>query len=438
MENKNMFETFADMQKQAAESFTTAAENMQKTIQNGGVVDFNSDVFKKWYESQMAWFNQNQGENKNTQAFEFFNNWMTKQMEMAKNWQDNSQNVFKGMPNLAGMPNMNFGHDMNSMMNLFNSWKDTMSTSYSEMLKNFNNGTSKDSFSGLINNAEMYMKMFEFMMPVMKGLQDKTYTPDMFKQMFNTEIFKGLMDKMFNMQPDFMKNMMNDMNSNLKNNMFNMMDSNKSAFDNMKNMMNNQMSSMMPNDMFGTAHQYYNNFMNQMNNSFAPLAKLMPKNNNTAQMDAMKEISNLMAAYNMKNSQLQYMMYTTGLKAMDTLSENLYSKMRNGEEMSNFTNVYQEWLNTNDKQFVALFETEDYSKLMSEVSALQMNLKKSIETQMEKSMSHLPLINRTEMDELYKTVYEMKKRINMLEKQIDNDVVVSEEPKAAKKTSKNA
>lgn len=427
-----MFETFANMQKQATESFTTAAETMQKTMQNAGAIDFNSDVFKKWYESQMAWFNQNQGENKNTQAFEFFNNWMTKQMEMAKNWQDNSKNMF------AGMPNMNLGTDMSSLMNLFNSWKDTMTTSYAEMQKNFNNGTSKDSFSGLFNNAEMYMKMFEFMMPAMKGLQDKTFTPEMFKQTFNNELFKGMMDKMFNMQPDFMKTMMNDMNGNLKGNMFNMMDSNKTMFDNMKNRMSSQMNTVNTNDLFSSAMTNYNNFFSQMNSVVSPFAKLMPKNSNTELMDAMKEISDLMNAYNMKNSQLQYMMYTTGLKAMDTLSETLYSKMRNGEEMSNFMNIYQEWLNTNDKQFVTLYETDDYSKLMSEVSALQLTMKKKIEAQLEKSMSHLPLINRTEMDDLYKTVQEMKKRIKMLEKQLDSEVIITEEPKVAKKTAKKA
>lgn len=44
---------------------------------NGGNVDFNSNIFKKWYGSQMAWFNQAQGENKNNQSFDFFNNWMS-------------------------------------------------------------------------------------------------------------------------------------------------------------------------------------------------------------------------------------------------------------------------------------------------------------------------------------------------------------------------
>lgn len=430
-----MFETFADMQKQAAETFTNAAETMQKAMFNGGNVDFNSDFFKKWYDSQMAWFNQNNGENKNAQAFEFFNNWMKTQMDMGKNWMEMSQKMFSTMPQMNGM-----NSEMNNMMNVFNSWKETMTSTYNEMLNHMNNGTAKNSFSGLFNNAEVFMKMFELMMPMMKNLQDKTYTPEMFKQMFNTAAYKEMMDKMFGMQPDFMKNMFGNMNTEAKENMNKMMDMGKGMFDNMKNTMHTQWNQMMPTDMFGNLMNNYNQWYSSMNNAFAPLTRLMPSNSTTQNMEVMKELSNMMAVYNMKNSQLQYMMYTTGLKAMEQLSENLYTKMRNGEEVKSFMNVYQEWLSLHDKNFISLFETEEYSKLMSEVSALQLNLKKQIELQMEKAMAHLPVINRTEMDELYKTIYELRKRISTLEKQMDAEEVVAEEPvKAApKKAAKNS
>ncbi|MCX6186657.1 MAG: hypothetical protein NTU43_06620, partial [Bacteroidetes bacterium] len=85
-----------------------------------------------------------------------------------------------------------------------------------------------------------------------------------------------------------------------------------------------------------------------------------------------------------------------------------------------------------------------YSKMMSEVSGMQLTLKKKIEASMEKSMEHLPLINRTEMDELYKTIYELKKRINMLESQLDVETTTeateasSTSKTSAKKSAKNA
>ncbi|MFN4082198.1 MAG: poly(R)-hydroxyalkanoic acid synthase subunit PhaE [Bacteroidia bacterium] len=422
------------MQKQAIETFTTAAENMQKTFMNNNV-NVDSEFFKKWYDSQMEWFNKNNsGENS---AANFFNNWMNAQMNVAKQWMEMGSNMMNNMKGNSMNADMN--HAYNNMMSLFNNWMSTMTNTYNEMLKNMSNGQGKSAFEGMFNNAEMYMKAFELWMPLMKAMNDKTYTPESFKNMFNAEMFKDMMDKMFGMQPEMMQNMMKQMMDNMKMNMGGMMDNNKMMFDNMKNMMEN----MMPNGQHITSNmlEMYNNWYNTMHNASAPIMKLMPNGSAKHNMETMQEIANQMMVYNLKNSQLQYIMYNTGLKATEEMANEMYAKMRNGESIENFIKVYQNWLNKIDTHFVKLFETEEYSKMMAETSAMQLRLKKQIEGMMEKAMSHLPLINRTEMDELYKTIHELKSRIHSLEKQLDNEEIVEEvkEPKAtSKKTAKTA
>ena len=64
-------------------------------------------------------------------------------------------------------------------------------------------------------------------------------------------------------------------------------------------------------------------------------------------------------------------------------------------------------------------------------------MKMHVNQQMEKTMANVPVVTRSEMDEAYKTIYEMKKRIAMLEKQLDADTAVEETAKpAAKKATK--
>ena len=425
---KNMFETMADMQKQAVENLTNATEQIKKNLFTTNMVD--SDIFKKWYDSQMAFFNQNKGDNKNaSNPMEFFNTWMNNQMETAKTWFSNSNNPF--------MNTMNMNDDMkknyDNMMNQFNNWSSTMNNTYSEMLKNFNAGNGKDAFTGIFNNAEMYMKSFELWMPMFKSIQDKSFTPETFKQLFNAPLFKEMMDKMFNMQPDFMKNM----NEEAKANMFKMMDANKGMFDTMKNMMTSNMPN--GNELFSQLFANYNKVYNSMNTGVAPLMKLMPQGSAKKNIEAMNELSNEFNIFNIKNNQMQYMMYATGLKAIEQVADSISTKIRNGEDMSNFMTIYSEWLSINDKNFVELFETEEYSKMQADLSSFGMKLKRNIALQMEKAMENLPLINRTEMDELYKTVYELKKRIGVLEKQIDTDSEVTSEVKpTAKKATKNS
>jgi hypothetical protein len=123
---------------------------------------------------------------------------------------------------------------------------------------------------------------------------------------------------------------------------------------------------------------------------------------------------------------------------MDQLAENILGKIQNGTDVNSMMALYQEWLNISDKVFVSLFESDEYSKLMAEVSSLQLKLRKDIEDQLEKYMVGIPVATRSEMDELYKTIYELKKQVRQLEKMLDIDSVQEAEEKLATKKAKKA
>jgi polyhydroxyalkanoate synthesis regulator phasin len=73
---------------------------------------------------------------------------------------------------------------------------------------------------------------------------------------------------------------------------------------------------------------------------------------------------------------------------------------------------------------------------MAEVNAIQLKLKKDVEGQVEKMMVGIPVATRSEMDEMYKTIYELKKQVRQLQKMVDVDgEVAPEEEKTATKTA---
>jgi polyhydroxyalkanoate synthase subunit PhaE len=418
METKNLFETFTTAQKQAVENMTSATENMNKMFTE----NMNSDFFKKWYDSQMSFFNN--GENKASNPMEFYSTWMNNMPGM------NTSSMFNTDSMMA---------NMNNTMNMYQNWMDSMKNTYSELMKNYSNMDTKNMMSGMFNNADMYMNMFQLWMPMFKSMNDKSFDMETFKNMFNAPLFKDMMDKMFNMT-DLNKKMMSFPGVEaFQNNMNSMMDSNKNIFDNLKANMNNFMPNN--NQLFTQTLDMYNNMNFQMNNAFAPMMKLMGNNANTQQINASKELANEFVQYQLRSTEMQYMMYNTGLKAMDELAETLYNNIRSGNEVKDFTNLYTTWLTISDKHFVELFSTEEYSKMQADLNSFGMKIKSQINSQMEKSLANIPVVSRTEMDETYKTIYEMKKRITMLEKQLDAETATTEEaaPKAAaKKTAKNA
>jgi cobyrinic acid a,c-diamide synthase len=67
-----------------------------------------------------------------------------------------------------------------------------------------------------------------------------------------------------------------------------------------------------------------------------------------------------------------------------------------------------------------------------------MRLKKNINLQLEKSFEHLPLINRSEMDALYKTIYDLKKQVAELVKMNKAAMVARTEAVKATETASEA
>ena len=253
-------------------------------------------------------------------------------------------------------------------------------------------------------------------MPMFKSVQDKSFNMDVYKQWMNPDTYKELMDKYFGFLPENNRNYFQQMTQMWQNNAKQMGTSAMQNFQQMKQNFGN--AAFQPADMFSNMLSGHNYFTNMMNEAVAPFTKMMTQTDQTRTMQEWAEIANRITVYNIKNSELQFMIYSQGSKIMDKLAENVASKMQDGKEVTSMLALYQEWLNISDKVYVTLFESDEYSKMMAEVSAMQMTLKKDIERQMEKFMTGVPVATRSEMDEVYKTVYDLKTQIRNLEKKL--------------------
>lgn len=488
--NMNFVENMIDAQKQAMD---TVAENTKKFANGNNMVkdtvEKGSEWYKNWLDNQKNFFakgaNKANEMNENAQESaskmnEFYQNWFNTQTNWAKqmwemnmNWAKNAQanntndpmaawnNWTNGwntwMTNMATQNNwmnqynnwMNQAQQMNpfnmdawkkssdSWTSLFNQYYEMLNSNFADWQKNMQNGTVQDAYRNMVNVNEGFTKFYQMWAPMWKSIQEKTFNMDMYKQFINPEMYKGLMDQFFGFMPESSRQYMQNMGDMMQEGMKQMGGMSMNNYQQMRGMMNN----MMPfnsNEMFGNALNGYNTWYNMMNNAFAPLTKMMTPNQYTKTMNEWNDISNRIMVYNIKNAELQYMIYAQGSKVMDQLAENILGKMQNGTDVNSMMALYQEWLNISDKVFVSLFESDEYSKLMAEVSSLQLKLRKDIEDQLEKYMVGIPVATRSEMDELYKTIYELKKQVRQLEKMLDIDSVQEAEEKLATKKTKKA
>lgn len=483
--NKNMMDTMVETQKKAVD---TVVENTKKfangntlvneTVQNG------SEWYKNWLDNQKNIFtkatekggNLNENIQKNaTQMNEYYQNWFNNQMSQAKQMWDMNTNFFQNAMNnsknaTAGNPmemwnNMtnnwnNWMSNMNNTQNWFNglqnwnkmfnmdSWKqatenwtgiftqynDILNNSFTKMQENLQNSTTQDVYKNMMNATEGFTKFYEMWMPMWKSIQDKTFNMDVYKQMMNPAAYKDMMDKYFGFMPETARQYAQQASEMFQNNFKQFSQNGMANYQQMRNMFSNAMP-VNASEVFGNIMNGYNTFYNNMNEAVAPFTKMMTPNAQTKTLTEWQDLSNRIAIYNIKNAELQYMMYTQGAKVMDNLAQNVANKIEKGQEVNSVMALYQEWMNISDKTFVELFESDEYSELMAEVSAMQLKLRKDVEVQMEKFMTGIPVATRSEMDEMYKTIYDLKKQVRQMEKMLDLN---TEEVAAPAKTTTTA
>lgn len=452
--SKNFFETWVDSQKKIVDNMV---ENTQKVSTNDTIneaLEKGGDFFKKWLDNQMSFVNQEKPHasgdaTENINAMNtFYKEWLEGQMKWAKEVYDFTQTTAKGMTNnnTTNWPynfmnnDMKFGfgqfegmNGMNAMnnMNNFSQWNNWLTNMYSDMAKTMQNNTAKDAFGGMFNNVEGFTKFYELWMPMLKSINDKTFTTESFDKYMNPSLYKEFMDKFFGFAPDNFKNYYEQATKMMGDSMKGQAEMGHNMYTNMKNNMNTAMP-WMGDNMFGNALNTYNTFYSNLQNAVSPLAKIMPQNATTKGAEDMANIGNHIAIFNIKNAEMQYMVYNNGVKVMDAMAEKIAEKVKAGEDVKGIVGLYQEWLSTSDKIFVDLFEGDQYSQLQAEISSLSLKLKKAIEGQVEKMYANVPLVPRSEMDELYKTIYDLKKQVYEMSKSINNAETVEASTETAK------
>lgn len=483
--NKNFVDSVMDAQKTLVD---TMVENTQK-ITNGNAfvsdtVKKGTDFYKNWLDNQKGAFDavnekvENAGETvkENTnKANEYYQNWLNTQVNWAKQVWDMNQNwIRNNVPSQEKMKNAtpndwfnNWNNGMSNFTNwmqqantanqwwntmqqftpanasesyksatenwtnMFNKYYELLNNTFSEMQQNMQNTTTQDVYNNMINAMQGFGKFNEIWAPFWKSIQEKTFNAEAFKKHFNAEAYKEMMDKFFGFMPENSREYLQQATEMWNNGMKNYAEFGKTGYNNVREAYNNVNAAFGSYDVFGNTLSAYQNAQQMLQNAVSPIAKMIAPNQYTKAAGEWSGIANETAVFNIKNAELQYMMYQQSARVMDKLAESITNKIENGVEIKSISALYQEWLNISDKVYVELFESDAYSKLMAEVSALQLKLRKNIELQSEKMLANVPVATRSDLDELYKVIYELKKEVRQLESMLDIDAAATEPVKKA-------
>lgn len=472
---KNIFESAVDSQKKLFDNWVETTQSFNDFTKSKAY-EAAPDFYKNWLNNQMEFaksFMKNtapNGKSANTAAsnehfMEFYKELVSNQMNFFKNAYENMQTGAKAtdfmksmgmnndfMKNMGVntdfMKNMGMGMDYMNMFNNNNKQFENMNNMYNSFAGNFNknvdmlsemfsNTLTKDTFKNLNNNMEAYTRMYEMWLPLFKSMQTKMYDADSLKQMANPARYKEVMDKVFNFNTfeqvnEFVK-MLNstlgqtqEQGSVAMNDMFELSQKNMALLPRIMNGDTKAVSEFNANIAAYSAK--FNN----------PIMKMFPQLKDMDFTAKTTEMVNNMNKYAEKANQMQYQMYVTGQKSLEKLIKETAELAKSGKDVSNFNEFYQKWIELTEKSYTDFFKTDEYSKLQGEVINMGLKLKQQVEAQAEQLLEGIPVAKKSELDELYKTIAELKRRVRALEKPVVVAKTPAAKPAAKAKTTKKA
>lgn len=108
-----------------------------------------------------------------------------------------------------------------------------------------------------------------------------------------------------------------------------------------------------------------------------------------------------------------------GMGNMEKLLVRLSKLIEEGKAPANFKEFYKLWSQTNEEAYLELFSTESYAKMLAETIDAGLRFKKGFDDMLQDQMSSLPIPTRREMDNLEKSVYQLKRKVKEQARSID-------------------
>lgn len=440
-----VIDTLIENQTQFVNNWLESAKKMQTAFTSGNIVSEGQNLYKEYFDKQLNVLNnmqQNFGTQNANNPQEFFKNWFNQQAAYAKQMADFNQSIQNSFANF-GKPAQDymssFGQSNTAFTNIYNAWLNTLNASYDSLSKNMNNAFNKDVFANFFQGNQTYAKMQEFFQPMVNMMQKGQFNAEAFKNMFSTESYANLSKQMFGnlYNESSVKEFYDNSIKQLQNFFANQNNLGKEFYAQMQNL-NNNFPQLFNNTAIENLKDFQEKIQDVFGKTFEPLLKVAAPGKEKENAEALISLMDRVADLSIKQAELQSFLQTTTKSSIEKIAQQYAEKCSNLKELPQIPTVqelYSEWVKINEQLFTELFASEEFSKVKGEALNLSMDVKKHFEKQFENVFANTPVVFKSEVEELQKTIHDLKKQVKDLQSKIamGGSELFEEEKKANKK-----
>ncbi|MBU3736005.1 MAG: hypothetical protein FGM62_03425 [Methylobacterium sp.] len=294
--------------------------------------------------------------------------------------------------------------------NPFESWR-------ASVMKAVDAGTDSDAVRDTLTRAfgssNAFQKLYEMWQPLIKAIQAKAGDPEALKQQLDPAAVKAMVDRLFNFDGDALAEFQKQVSQ-----MTQQFDSNAEHFGKPWAAAATQNLQLFPQFVEGHPEalmKMFHNAFGAFESTFGRSFHVPAVGKDREKMELVSRCIDDMTVYLSKNAEFQHAMYLTGLEATEKVVAALALKVEEGQDVSRFDDFFDLWIDVHEKTFYATFQTSEYARLKGELLEAGLNARKHYFKLMEIQLFDLPIALRSEMDDLYKTLYDLRKKVKRLE-----------------------
>jgi len=349
---KELLETVMETQQKAMNSFVETANKFQEAMKSQNPMEKSTEVYKNWWENQMAMLNntttENKTENKVNETFEkseeFFKNMYTAQLDAFKKAADfnlGMYNTLNSFGKTTTESNQNF-LDLNSTWNtLFESWNKTLNSTMHSLNSMMPGSTHQELFQNAMNTNALYFKLQEFYKPFFQALQTKDFSFEGMKNMFDPSNYKKVTEELFSsFFPTTNLNTMLESNMKMVKDFFANNNTLNKDFQEYWKLFTDKFPHMISGD-FAKFTDTFKGFNTSLTDTFSPIMKLVAPSKEKENVELAMVNFDKAATYQLKLNELQNHLYKTGQHVSTDMFTYLTEKMKETSMTTSFQPFFQ-------------------------------------------------------------------------------------------------
>ena len=350
-------------------------------------------------------------------ASDFFDTWLKSQERFIENWSATARKLQESLLTLAGTKGgLTPDASTRGVFDLYHSWTSAVINALKE------NGDPyitivKDTLAKTFSSSDAYMKLYDMWLPLAKTVRDKAFQPESFRELIDPARYKEVIDTVLGLSsPETISAFFDQAVKLLQT-----AGTSAQGFAGPWTEALQKSIKILPGAAQGHPESFMNIFhamFNAFDSTFGRVFHVPAVGKDREKVELLLKGLDGLSVYLAKNTEYQHMAYVTGLAAMEKVLESVAHKGKKGEGPKDFNEFFTLWIEVNEKAFFALFKTEDFAKLQGELLDASLSVRKHFFKFMELYLYDFPIALRSEMDDLYKTIYDLKKKVRGLENKI--------------------